>query len=147
MQEDLHRLLRGQVGLRLQRLGHAGYPALRTERMREEALTTSLPASLSGRPDQPPPGTRNWRRRPARAMTFPGRCAAVRFVDDVCRPAFRDVAGELREQGAEAVLPEGVTEENGLSHVGLQVPIEPGDVSRGAPPGVIEPLVVLRYVE
>jgi choline/glycine/proline betaine transport protein len=44
------------------------------------------------------------------------------------------LAGELREQGAEAVVLEGVTEENGLPHVGLQVPIGPGDISRGALP-------------
>ncbi|MFC7880884.1 choline BCCT transporter BetT [Streptomyces sp. NPDC057376] len=105
------------------------YLALRTERMREEALTTSLPASLSGRTTQQgPPGTRNWRQRLARATTFPGRRAALRFVDDVCRPAFRDVAEELREQGAQATLLEGVSEENGLSHTGLQVPIGPSDV-------------------
>ncbi|MFJ7180664.1 choline BCCT transporter BetT [Streptomyces massasporeus] len=104
------------------------YQALRTERMREEAQVTSLPGSLSGRTmPHGPPGTPNWRRRLARAMTFPGRRAAGRFVDDVCRPAFTDVAGELREQGAEAELLEGVAEENGVAHVGLRVPIGPSD--------------------
>ncbi|MEU2912285.1 choline BCCT transporter BetT [Streptomyces massasporeus] len=104
------------------------YQALRTERMREEAQATSLPGSLSGRTmPHGPPGAPNWRRRLARAMTFPGRRAAGRFVDDVCRPAFMDVAGELREQGAEAELLEGVAEENGVAHVGLRVPIGPSD--------------------
>ncbi|MFF9119555.1 choline BCCT transporter BetT [Streptomyces massasporeus] len=104
------------------------YQALRTERMREEAQVTSLPGSLSGRTTpHGPPGAPHWRRRLARAMTFPGRRAAGRFVDDVCRPAFTDVAGELREQGAEAELLEGVAEENGVAHVGLRVPIGPSD--------------------
>ncbi|MEU8850125.1 choline BCCT transporter BetT [Streptomyces sp. NPDC048564] len=104
------------------------YLALRTERMREEAQVTTLPGSLSGRTTpHGPPETPNWRRRLARAMTFPGRRAATRFVDDVCRPAFADVAQELREQGAEAEPLEGVDPENGLVHVGLRVPIGPSD--------------------
>ncbi|AMW09778.1 high-affinity choline transporter BetT [Streptomyces qaidamensis] len=104
------------------------YQALRTERMREEAQVTSLPGSLSGRTmPHGPPGAPNWRRRLARAMAFPGRRAAGRFVEDVCRPAFTDVASELRGQGAEAELLEGVAEENGVAHVGLRVPIGPSD--------------------
>nr|WP_277953057.1 choline BCCT transporter BetT [Streptomyces sp. HSG2] len=104
------------------------YLALRTERMREEALATTLPASLSGRtPHAGPAGTRNWRTRLARAMAFPGRRAATRFVDDVCRPAFEDVVQELRAQGAAAELLEGTDEENGLPHVGLKAPIGPAD--------------------
>ncbi|MER7054350.1 choline BCCT transporter BetT [Streptomyces sp. NPDC000351] len=102
------------------------YLALRTESMREEALATTLPGSLSGRTTQQgPPGARNWRHRLARAMAFPGRRAAARFVEDVCRPAFQEVGQALREQGAQAELLEGVNEENGLAHVGLRVPIGP----------------------
>ncbi|MFE0802471.1 choline BCCT transporter BetT [Streptomyces sp. NPDC058812] len=104
------------------------YLALRTEYMREEALATTLPASLSGRTTQQgPTGARNWRQRLARAMAFPGRRAAARFVEDVCRPAFQEVGQALREQGTEAELLEGVNEENGLAHVGLRVPIGPSD--------------------
>ncbi|MCF2127137.1 choline BCCT transporter BetT [Strepomyces sp. STD 3.1] len=107
------------------------YLALRTEYIREEALATTLPASLSGRTTQQgPTAARNWRQRLTRAMAFPGRRAAVRFVDDVCRPAFQEVGQALREQGAEAELLEGVSEENGLPHVGLQVPIGPSDAFR-----------------
>ncbi|MFE1023783.1 choline BCCT transporter BetT [Streptomyces sp. NPDC058818] len=104
------------------------YLALRTEYMREEALATTLPASLSGRTTQQgPTGARNWRQRLARAMAFPGRRAAARFVEDVCRPAFQEVGQALREQGTEAELLEGISEENGLAHVGLRVPIGPRD--------------------
>lgn len=104
------------------------YLALRTERMRVEARATTLPGALSGRMAQHGlPGAPNWRRRLARTMTFPGRRAAERFVDQVCRPAFQEVAEELRQQGAEAEVLEGTVEENGLPHVGLRVPIGPGD--------------------
>ncbi|GAA2555565.1 MULTISPECIES: choline BCCT transporter BetT [Streptomyces] len=104
------------------------YLALRTERMRVEARATTLPGALSGRMAQHGlPGAPNWRRRLARTMAFPGRRAAERFVDQVCRPAFQEVAEELRQQGAEAEVLEGTVEENGLPHVGLRVPIGPGD--------------------
>ncbi|MFE3470096.1 MULTISPECIES: choline BCCT transporter BetT [unclassified Streptomyces] len=104
------------------------YLALRSERMREEALTATLPGSLSGRTTQQgPSGARNWRHRLSRAMSFPGRRAAARFVEDVCRPAFQEVAKELREQGVEAEILSGTDEENGLPHVGLAVPIGPKD--------------------
>lgn len=104
------------------------YLALRTERMKVEARATTLPGALSGRMAQHGlPGAPNWRRRLARTMAFPGRRAAARFVDQVCRPAFQEVAGELREQGAEAEVLEGTVEDNGLTHVGLRVPIGPDD--------------------
>lgn len=100
------------------------YKALRIERMREDALSATLPASLSGRTtSRGQAADRNWRQRLARAMSFPGRRAAVRFIDDVCRPAFQDVAEELREQGARAVVTEGTDEEVGIAHVGLRVPM------------------------
>ncbi|WP_406726709.1 choline BCCT transporter BetT [Streptomyces sp. GD-15H] len=104
------------------------YLAFRTERMRAQVLTTTLPASLSGRTAlQGPVGARNWRHRLARAMAFPNRRAAGKFVDEVCRPAFQEVVQELREQGAEAELLEGVDEDSGLVHVGFSVPVGPGD--------------------
>ncbi|WP_193776619.1 choline BCCT transporter BetT [Streptomyces sp. E2N166] len=104
------------------------YLALRTERMKTEASATTLPGSLSGRmAQQGLPGAPNWRHRLARAMAFPGRRAAARFIDQVCRPAFSDVARELREQGAQAEVLEGTVTENGLTHAGLRVPIGAGD--------------------
>ncbi|GAA1006455.1 MULTISPECIES: choline BCCT transporter BetT [Streptomyces] len=104
------------------------YLALRTERMRTQVLTATLPASLSGRtPQQGPAGARNWRHRLARAMAFPGRRAAGEFVESVCRPAFREVVQELRAQGVEAELLEGVDEDSGLAHIGFRVPVDPSD--------------------
>jgi choline/glycine/proline betaine transport protein len=103
--------------------------ALRTERMKVEARVTTLPGSLSGRTVQQGPHVApNWRHRLARAMSFPGRRAAERFVDHTARPAFEEVVHELRQQGAEAEMLEGTVEENGLTHVGLRVPVGEGDV-------------------
>ncbi|MFE0677683.1 choline BCCT transporter BetT [Streptomyces sp. NPDC058867] len=104
------------------------YLALRSERMREEALTATLPASLSGRTSQTGvAATRTWRQRLTRAMSFPGPRAGARFVEEVCRPAFEEVAQALREQGTEAETTSGTEEESGLPHVGITVPIGPRD--------------------
>jgi choline/glycine/proline betaine transport protein len=100
------------------------YKALRIERMREDALTTTLPSSLSGRMVQGGRGVEwNWRRRLARAMSFPTHRAAVRFVDEICHPAFDDVAAELARQGAQASVEEGTDEASGLPHLELRVPM------------------------
>ncbi|WP_435804249.1 choline BCCT transporter BetT [Streptomyces griseoflavus] len=102
--------------------------ALRTERMKAEARITTLPGSLSGRiAHHGLPGAPTWQHRLARTMAYPGRRAAARFVAQVCRPAFQEVVGELREAGAAAEVLEGTAEENGLPHVGLRVPIGTGD--------------------
>ncbi|MTE20099.1 BCCT family transporter [Streptomyces sp. TRM43335] len=104
------------------------YRALRVERFREDALATTLPSSLSGRTAHrghlPEP---NWRQRLARAMSFPGRRAGIRFVDEVCRPAFREVAEELRAQNVEAAVTEEMDEEIGIPHLELRVPIGQGE--------------------
>ncbi|MEV4682343.1 choline BCCT transporter BetT [Streptomyces kurssanovii] len=100
------------------------YKALRIERMREDALTTTLPSSLSGRTVHGGRGAEwNWRRRLARAISFPSHRTAVRFVDEVCHPAFEEVAAELGRQGAEASIVEGVDDANGLPHMELRVPM------------------------
>ncbi|MFC5958634.1 choline BCCT transporter BetT [Streptomyces pratens] len=104
------------------------YLALRTERMRAETRAATLPGSLSGRMTlHGPPGALNWRQRLKRAMAFPNRRAATKFIDEVCRPAFQEVAQELRGQGTEAEVLEGVDEETGLTHVDLRVSIGPDD--------------------
>ncbi|GAA3763444.1 choline/glycine/proline betaine transport protein [Spinactinospora alkalitolerans] len=101
------------------------YKALRTERFRKDALRTTLSSSLSERTAIGRRGAdRNWRQRLTRVMSFPGKRAAAKFVDEVCRPAFRDVAEELRAQGAEASVTEGVDEEVGIPHVELRVPMD-----------------------
>jgi choline/glycine/proline betaine transport protein len=100
------------------------FKALRVERFRQDAFRTTLSSSLSDRTAVDRRGAeRNWRQRIARAVSFPGKRAATRFVREVCRPAFEDVAEELREQGAEASVTEGVDEEVGIPHLDLRVPM------------------------
>ncbi|WP_323379497.1 choline BCCT transporter BetT [Streptomyces durbertensis] len=100
------------------------YKALRLERMREEALTATMPSSLSSRISSRPPAAEwTWRQRLARTMAYPGKRAATRFVDDVCRPAFRDVADELHRQDVEARISEEPDEELGVPHIELTVPV------------------------
>ncbi|MBW1602023.1 choline BCCT transporter BetT [Streptomyces sp. JJ66] len=104
------------------------YKALRLERMRDEALTATLPSSLSSRTThRGEVAQRNWRQRLARAMSFPTKRHAARFVDETVRPAFAEVAGELHAQGVEAQVTEEMDEELGLPHVGLMVPIGRSD--------------------
>ncbi|WP_156725173.1 choline BCCT transporter BetT [Streptomyces apocyni] len=100
------------------------YKALRIERMREDALTTTLSSSLSGRTvnrSQTPEW--NWRQRLTRAMSFPTKRAATRFMDEVCRAAFQDVAAALSQRGADASLVEGIDEEVGVPHMELRIPM------------------------
>ena len=100
------------------------YKALRVERFREDAIRTSLPSSLSERTAIEPRGvTRTWRQRLSRSMNYPDRAEAATFVADVCRPALTEVAGELREQGAEATVREGVIEALDLPYLELVVPM------------------------
>ncbi|WP_343074885.1 choline BCCT transporter BetT [Phytoactinopolyspora alkaliphila] len=98
------------------------YRALRIERFREDAIRTSMPSSLSERTTVEPRGVhRSWRQRLARAMSFPDRKAAATFVTDSARPAFTEVADELRSQGANAVVEEDVAPELGLAYLTLTV--------------------------
>ncbi|MUL43225.1 BCCT family transporter [Streptomonospora sp. PA3] len=90
------------------------YKALRVESFRTEASRTTL--SLS-------PSHRTWRQRLARVMNFPSRHAGARFVEEVCRPAFQEVAEELREQGAAPSVVEGTDEDTGIPHLELRVPM------------------------
>ena len=100
------------------------YRALRAESFREQAARTSLASSLSERtPIGPRGGQRSWRQRLARTMSHPDMPAARRFVDQVTRPAFQEVARELEEQGAKAALSEAVDEEVDLPYLELRVPM------------------------
>ncbi|MGH3947560.1 MAG: choline BCCT transporter BetT [Pseudonocardiaceae bacterium] len=100
------------------------YKALRVERFREDSFRTALPSSLSQRTTLEGRGTPyGWRQRLALSMSYPNKRAASRFVSEVCRPAFDEVAEELRTQGADATVTEGVVTEVDIAHVGLKVPM------------------------
>ncbi|MPY85319.1 MAG: BCCT family transporter [Actinophytocola sp.] len=103
------------------------YKALRKESIRADAMLSSLPATISERTTIEPRGvSRSWRQRLARVMNYPGKRTARTFVDEVCRPAFEEVAEELRTQGAEAEVTEGV-DSTEVEHLSLTVPMDPED--------------------
>ncbi|MCW4351711.1 choline BCCT transporter BetT [Hoyosella sp. YIM 151337] len=98
------------------------YKALRVERLRDDAARTSMPTSLSERTASEPLGPgRTWRQRIARAMAYPGERAVARFIEDSARPAFADVAEEIRNQGGEADVVEEPVEPLGVPHLELKV--------------------------
>ncbi|WP_372448972.1 choline BCCT transporter BetT [Qaidamihabitans albus] len=97
------------------------YRALRVERFREDSLRATMPSSLPEPASEGQPGRASWRQRLARVMNFPGKRAASRFVDEVCRPAFTEVVEELRVQGAEASVAEEPVPELDLPHLDLTV--------------------------
>jgi len=101
------------------------YKALRVERFREDSFRNSLASSLSERTAaEGRGGPRTWKQRLTRAVSYPGYPAAVRFVQDVCRPAFDEVAAELQAQGCEATVTMN-GDEDGL--VRLDLVVDMGD--------------------
>ncbi|PSL01570.1 choline/glycine/proline betaine transport protein [Haloactinopolyspora alba] len=81
------------------------YRALRVEGHREDAFRAALPSSLSMRTaGEARSLSRSWRQRIERATSFPDPRAAASFIDGVCRPAVREVAEELRAQGADVTV-------------------------------------------
>ncbi|QGK68995.1 BCCT family transporter [Allosaccharopolyspora coralli] len=100
------------------------YRALRVERFRQDAFHTTLPSSLSERTTSDRAGAnRNWRQRLARVMSYPDRRTATGFTERVSGPVLREVAEELRVQGAGASVTEWVDEEIGVPHLELRVPM------------------------
>nr|WP_192808153.1 choline BCCT transporter BetT [Hoyosella subflava] len=98
------------------------YKALRVERLREDAARASMSASLSERTGGEPLGPgRTWRQRIARAMTYPGRRAVDRFIEESARPAFADVAEEIRTQGGDATVLEEPVKPFDVPHLELRV--------------------------
>ncbi len=99
------------------------YKALRVERLREDASRATTPSSSERAPAEGLTTDGHWRHRLARTMSFPGKRAGIRFLAEVCRPAFHDVAEELRAQGVEASVDEGENEQVGMPYLQLTVPM------------------------
>lgn len=80
------------------------FKALRIESSRADSFRTSLPGMIAGRAGGEHKDGLNWRQRLSRAMTYPGRKHANRFVDTVAVPALREVSEELTSQGGHATV-------------------------------------------
>ena len=96
------------------------YRALRVEQSVTDSYRASLPGLLSGRSGDPA-RTRNWRQRLSRAMSYPDQRQTQRFVSTVALPALQEVTEELRAQGAEVTLHEGVVDGLQIPHLDLLV--------------------------
>ncbi|WP_110670731.1 choline BCCT transporter BetT [Salinicola halophilus] len=84
------------------------YKALKVEAFKEDSHRLSLSGSLSGR--MAPSGREqnyDWRTRLKRAMSFPDRNEANRFLAETGRPAMEAVRDELVKQGVSVDITEG----------------------------------------
>ncbi|TDX29566.1 choline/glycine/proline betaine transport protein [Modicisalibacter xianhensis] len=94
------------------------YQALKVEAFKEDSRQASLAGQLSGRTGGGR-GTQSWQQRLKRAMSFPNRKEAQRFMDSVCKPAMEAVHDSLREENVEVAIHEGT--QNGDDYLSLNV--------------------------
>ncbi|SFI04080.1 choline BCCT transporter BetT [Modicisalibacter xianhensis] len=94
------------------------YQALKVEAFKEDSRQASLAGQLSGRTSGGR-GTQSWQQRLKRAMSFPSRKEAQRFMDSVCKPAMEAVHDSLREENVEVAIHEGT--QNGDDYLSLNV--------------------------
>ncbi|MBZ9558379.1 MULTISPECIES: choline BCCT transporter BetT [Modicisalibacter] len=95
--------------------------ALKLEAFKEDSRQLSLAGSLSGRTGGER-GPQSWQHRLRRAMSFPDKRQARRFMDETCKPAMEAVRDSLEEQGVHAAIHEGV--QNGDDYLSLNVDLE-----------------------
>ncbi|SDL49139.1 choline/glycine/proline betaine transport protein [Modicisalibacter muralis] len=98
------------------------YKALKLEAFKEDSRHASLAGSLSGRTGGERGATRSWQQRLKRAMSFPGRKQARRFLEETARPAMEAVRDSLEEQGGVAHIQQGV--QNDDDYLSLNVDFE-----------------------
>jgi choline/glycine/proline betaine transport protein len=81
------------------------YKALRVEHFRVQGRRRSLPTVLSGRSAAVEDRLvhRTWQQRLRRTLSFPEHEKVLEYADEVVLPALTEVAGELREQGIDAL--------------------------------------------
>lgn len=82
------------------------YKALRVEGMKEDAHKAALSGYLSGRSPREKTGD-NWQHRIARATSFPTRKEALRFLEQIARPAMEEISASLKERGFPATIEDG----------------------------------------
>ncbi|MFC2990928.1 MULTISPECIES: choline BCCT transporter BetT [Halomonas] len=94
------------------------FKALKVEGMKEDSLRNSMAGHLSARTT--PGESRSWRQRLIRAVSFPNRQDAQRFMGEVARPAMQQIHEVLGEKGFRAEIVEGSGEQEHLAlHVDL----------------------------
>lgn len=95
------------------------YKALKVEAFKEESYRLSLSGSLSGRMGGGRNGQGNWEQRLDRAMNFPARAEARRFLDDTVHPAMASVREALLKKEVSVEINGG--EQNRNDYLSLNV--------------------------
>nr|WP_298411006.1 choline BCCT transporter BetT [uncultured Halomonas sp.] len=97
------------------------YKALKLEAFKTDSQRISLPGHLSGRTISGGErgASRSWQQRLKRAMSFPDRKQAQRFMQETIKPAMESVASQLRDGGIGVEVNQGV--QNGDDYVALNV--------------------------
>ncbi|MCG7599960.1 choline BCCT transporter BetT [Halomonas sp. McH1-25] len=95
------------------------YQALKTEAFKEDSRQASLAGQLSGRTGGGRGAAQGWQQRLKRAMSFPDRKEAQRFMNNVCKPAMEAVRDSLSEENVEVEIHEGT--QNGDDYLSLNV--------------------------
>ncbi len=101
------------------------FKALRVEASLTDSFRASLPGMIAGRAGGEHRDGLNWRQRLTRAMSYPGRRQANRFVETVALPALREVSAELVSQGAGAEV--SVTEVDTIRINSVDLAVAMGD--------------------
>ncbi|WP_120995522.1 choline BCCT transporter BetT [Stutzerimonas urumqiensis] len=91
------------------------FKALHLEGLMADSYQQSLSGQLSGRATMDTAPI-NWGQRLARAMSFPSRQQAMRYMREVCKPAMEEIQQALAQRGVPVVIDEG---EAGHEHLSL----------------------------
>ncbi len=98
------------------------FKALRVESALAGSYRAGLHGVLSSRAGgSGPENRRSWKQRLARAVNYPGRRQAHKFMEEVARPALAEVRDEFTAQGIEATLDFGTVEPTGIGTADLVI--------------------------
>ncbi|UNK47706.1 choline BCCT transporter BetT [Arthrobacter sulfonylureivorans] len=102
------------------------YKALRLETALADSYQAGLHAVLNSRTNVPAgaDSRRGWRQRLSRAMNYPGRRQAQRFVSEVAVPALSDVRADLASRGMETTIKTSTVEAFGIDSVDFCVELD-----------------------
>lgn len=98
------------------------YKALRVENALAGSFRAGLHGVLSSRAHSGGNDSRRgWRQRLSRAVSYPGKRSAQRFITEVARPALEEMREEFASQGIEATLDAETVELVGIDSINLVV--------------------------
>ena len=96
------------------------FTSLRLELLQSKSRALALHGAMSGRA-APGEAGKNWRRRLARAMSFPSYSQVANYIDNVAAPALNNVAKACQERGADVDYTRSTVEGLGLDQLDFRV--------------------------